>query len=204
MDEKIKKLKEWLGAGSINLFGRPFSGKDTQADILAKLLDGQVIGGGEILRSHEDAIPENVRLTYNNGGLAPTDFYLQLVPPYLAQPQFSNHPLLLSSIGRKHGEENAIVSAAEKAGHPIVAVINLIIEEDEVWKRFRVAQEDHDRGNRTDDSSEALRIRLEKFRSETIPVIEYYKQRGIELDIDGSLPRGVVTEKIIDTLLSRI
>ena len=31
MEEKITVIKQWLGTGSINVFGLPFSGKDTVA-----------------------------------------------------------------------------------------------------------------------------------------------------------------------------
>jgi len=30
--EKIEKIKEWLGAGAVNIFGRPFAGKDAQGN----------------------------------------------------------------------------------------------------------------------------------------------------------------------------
>jgi len=51
MNDEIKKIASWLGHGSINVIGCPFSGKDTQGEILVKLFNGVLIGGGDILRS---------------------------------------------------------------------------------------------------------------------------------------------------------
>ena len=110
MDNQLKAVKGWLGAGSIDIFGRPFSGKDTQAEKLAQLLGAQLIGGGDILRSHED--PSQVEKVMSEGGIVPSDFYLNLVLPYLSRPEFSGKPLVLSAVGRAHGEEMAVMQAA--------------------------------------------------------------------------------------------
>ena len=39
MEAKIAKIKTWLGTGSINIFGLPMSGKDTQGIKLAEALN---------------------------------------------------------------------------------------------------------------------------------------------------------------------
>ena len=51
MDEKIQFIKEWLGTGSINIFGLPFSGKDTVGVRLAEDLGGRFLSSGMILRA---------------------------------------------------------------------------------------------------------------------------------------------------------
>ncbi len=199
MNDKIQSVGSWLGKGSLNLFGRPFSGKDTQADILAALLNGKVIGGGEILRSQTD-VPKDISQTYDSGDLAPSNFYLKEVTPYLSRPEYNSCPLILSSLGRMHGEEASILKAADDSHHPIKGVIYLKIDEDLVWERFRSAKQIKDRGQRADDTDEALKLRLEKFRTETLPVIEYYRNLGILHEIDGSLSVQAVTQEIIETL----
>lgn len=50
MDDKKLIIKNWLGNGSINIFGMPFSGKDTQGAILAEHFGGVMISSGDILR----------------------------------------------------------------------------------------------------------------------------------------------------------
>lgn len=198
MDSIYKQIKNWLVSGSINIFGRPFAGKDTQAQILSKLLQAELISGGDILRSYPDQ--EKIKKLMSTGDLFPTDFYLEIVLPYLSRKEYENKPLILSSIGRLKGEENTIIQACEKSHHPLKAVVLLDLSEDEVWRRFEVAKKLKDRGNREDDNHEALKNRLSKFNQQTIPVIDAYRQNNLLITVDGSLDRDVVTQQIIQAL----
>lgn len=198
MEDQITNIKNWLGIGSINLFGSPFAGKDTQGLIMAKRLDAHLIAGGDILRSYPDQ--EKINQLMSTGNLFPTEIYMEIVLPYLSKNEFSAKPLLLSAVGRLHGEEEIISKATEESGHPIMAVINMQLTEEEVWRRFEKSQMDNDRGNRADDKEDALKNRLIKFKTKTLPVIEYYRQKNLVIDIDGNLPREEVTKLIIEQL----
>ncbi len=201
MDDQIKTISGWLGTGSINVFGRPFCGKDTQGRVLAELLGGELIGGGDILRSHHD--PQKIEKVLAEGGIIPSDFYLEIVLPYLSRPEIKQKPLILSSVGRSHGEESIIMKATTDSGHPIKAVIMLQLSEQEVWQRFAQAKTQNDRGNRPDDQSEALKTRLKKFEDKTEPVIDFYRDKGLLIEVDGTLPKSQVTKEIIDSLSKR-
>lgn len=194
MDERIKIITDWLGSGSINLFGKPFSGKDTQARALAEMLRGVLVGGGDILRSHAD---RQVGRTMSGGGIVPSELYLKLVTPYLARTEFKDKLLILDSVGRAHGEESTIVNAAAASGHHVKAAVLLNIPEGEVWRRFELSKVQGDRGERPDDSREALAVRLKKFQAETEPVIEFYRQQGLLIEINGELLPHDVTNEII-------
>jgi adenylate kinase len=198
MSKHIQKIKDWLGAGSINIFGRPFSGKDTQGEIVAALLDGHLIGGGDILRSHHD--PKKVEEIMASGGIVPSDFYEELILPYFSRRAFAGKPLILSAVGRSHGEEPMIMRTAKQAEHPIKAVIVLDLPAAEVWQRFAESQADHDRGRRADDRREVLKTRLQKFEERTVPVLKYYRDRGLLIRVDGTKPRKQVTAEILAAL----
>ena len=88
MENKIEKIKNWLGTGSINIFGPQFSGKDTQCLELAEIFGGIKLSSGEILRSHKEATDALEEM--NKGNLAPTDSFREIVLPYLAKNEFSN------------------------------------------------------------------------------------------------------------------
>jgi adenylate kinase len=201
MSDQLKIIADWLGTGSVNIFGRPFSGKDTQGRILADLLDGELVAGGDILRSHQD--PTNIEHIMAAGGIIPSDFYLDLLMPYLSHIEFKDKPLMLSAVGRSHGEEPAIMKAAADSGHPVKAVILLDISEAEVWHRFEAASHEHDRGERSDDRSTVLSTRLKKFQDRTEPVIEFYRNKGLLMEVDGTLSRHEVTNGILQSLASR-
>lgn len=200
MEQKTKIVSNWLGAGSINIFGLPFSGKDTQGRDLADLFGGHLIAGGDILRSYHDQA--KIKELMSTGELFPTDFYLSIVLPYLSKPEFKDGPLILSSIGRMHGEEPVVMQAASESGHEVKAVVYLNMTEDDVWKRFEAAKISHDRGERTDDRQEILRNRLAEFRDKTAPVIQYYRDKGLLIEVDDTLSQQKVLQEIVDSLYS--
>ncbi len=200
--DEVNKIGQWLGTGSINIFGTPFSGKDTQGHKLANLFNASLIGGGDILRNNPN-VPTHVRETIDQGMLAPTDDYLNIVTPYLSQLAFKGQPLILSSVGRWHGEEEVILKAAEASGHPLKAVIYLKLDESEIRKRWQVSQASADRGQRADDAAEVLNTRLNEFRNKTLPVIEFYRQKGILIEVDGRLSPSEVTNEILKQLASK-
>jgi adenylate kinase len=195
---QISRIKQWLGTGSINLFGSPFAGKDTQGRQLAKLFGAQLLGGGDILRN--SVIPEHVKKYMNAGALIPQADYLEIVLPYLSQAAFREKPLILSSVGRWHGEEDGVVAAADASGHPLKAVIFLELSDEIIVERWQIARENQDRGKRSDDTALALEIRLKEYRSKTLPVIDYYRQRDLLTEINGSGTPGQTTSRILQSL----
>jgi adenylate kinase len=198
---KISSVKGWLDSGSINIFGMPFAGKDTQAELLAAEFSGVRLSGGEILRN--SPIPIRVREIIDAGGLAPTQDYITIVLPYLSREEFKGKPLILSSVGRWHGEEDGVMQALNQSNHPLKAVIYLSINETTISERLKVALETGDRGDRVDDSEEKLTLRLQEFRNKTLPVIEYYRQKGLLIEVDASGHVIDVTRDIIDALATR-
>jgi len=198
MENQIKTITDWLDDGSIDIFGLPFSGKDTQGRIIAEKLGGELIAGGDILRSHDD--PKKIEEVLANGGIVPSDFYINLVLPYLSQAKYRTKPLILSAVGRAHGEEPIIMKAVSDSGHPMKAVVYLKMPETIVWQRFEASLIKNDRGNRSDDHREVIKNRLKKFHDRTVPVIDYYREKGMLVEVDGTQPLHQVTESILNGL----
>lgn len=201
---QVDVIKQWLGAGSINFFGLPFAGKDSQGRRLAELLDGNLVGGGEILRS--SIIPPHVKDHMRAGKLIPSEDYVAIVLPYLSQSQLADKPLILSAVGRWHGEEEGVIQSLEAAGHPLKAVISLTLSQGDVFARWQAHEELKDRGERQEDAKEILTVRFEEFETKTLPVIDYYRRLGLLIEIDATKSRDEVTQSILDSLetLSRV
>lgn len=198
---EINALKKWLGSGAVNIFGRPFAGKDTQGKYLAETFGGTLLGGGEILRN--STIPPEVKATIDAGGLAPTEAYVRIVLPYLSKPEFANRPLILSSVGRWSGEEFGVMEALESAGHPLRAVIYLELSESIVTRRFQNLTKRDSRSGRADDTREILTRRLEEFRHKTLPVLKTYQERGLLITVNGNQTPKAVTQTILTELFNR-
>ncbi len=201
-DPRIETIKNWLGTGSLNIFGLPFAGKNTQADILVQLLAATLIASGDIFRAQKDN--EELQQIMATGANIPSDMFFHIVLPYFEKPEWSHEPFVLSEVGRKDGEQEIILKATVDSGHPTMAVILLELSEDEVWRRYDTAQHRDDRGNRLDDSNrDIVATRLKKFQDEIMPVIEFYRQQGLLIEVDGSKSREEVTEAIIDALATK-
>lgn len=200
-DTRLQTIAAWLGAGSINLFGFPYAGKDTHGRELAEFFHAPLLGGGDILRN--STIPAHVKEALHAGFLVPSDDYIDIVTPYLSKPEFQGKPLILSSVGRWIGEEQGVMGALEKTGHPLKAAIYLNINEDTVRERWHASQQKQDRGDRPEDAEHLLEVRLKEFKEKTLPVIEHYRKLGLLIEIDSIMPKAEVTELILQGLLDR-
>lgn len=198
MEEKLSAIKKWLGTGSINIFGFPMSGKDTQGVRLAEAIDGKLLSSGIIIRAKELELHKNLT---SNGDLIPTDIFYEWVLPYFSREDLKSSPLILSSIGRWAGEENTVMETAKKAGHEIKAVVLLNISEADVQARFQKLQILNDRGERQDDKDLHVFLnRLEEFRTKTMPVLEHYKALGLLVNVNGDQSRDEVFAEMVNKL----
>ena len=201
MESQIETIKEWLGTGSINIFGLPMSGKDTQGIRLAEAIDGKFLSSGMIIRAME----EETRQDYTkDGNLAPTNLFYEWVLPYFERRDLFRYPLVLSSIGRWKGEEDQVMSVAKGCGHEIKAAIILNISEADVENRFKAAKNIGDRGDRQDDKNlDIFHTRIQEFRSKTLPVLQHYKELGLLVEVNGDQSREAVFNEIISKLSAK-
>jgi len=197
-EDKINQIRNWIGSGSINIFGRQYAGKDTQCELLAKEFGGVVISGGDILRRSN--VPQHVSEAMNAGHLSPTEEYRAIVTPYLSKREFDGMPLFLSTVGRMKGEETTIIEAARESNHEIKAVIFLDIPEETVWQRYHASKVSNTRDIRDDDEDDALTRRLQLFKDSTLSVINHYRNLGLLIDIDGSPDTQSVYKNILSEL----
>ena len=85
MEEKIAAIKQWLGTGSINVFGLPMSGKDTQGVRLAEALGAKFLSSGLIIRAKEQETRQSLT---EFGSLIPTNIFYEWVLPYFELNSF--------------------------------------------------------------------------------------------------------------------
>ena len=199
--KQLPAVKAWLGTGSINIFGFPYAGKDMHGRELAEFLDAPLLSGGDILRN--STIPARVKEAMHAGLLVPSQDYINIVTPFLSNPDFEERPLILSSLGRWIGEEEGVIGALNTTGHPLKAVIYLNIDETTVWERWHDSQAKQDRGERADDAEHIIEARLAEFRNKTLPVIEHYRKLGLLIEFDSKLSKAEVTKRIIDELFKK-
>ena len=202
LNEKLEKIKSWLGTGSLNIFGLPMSGKDTVGMRLAEDLQAKFLSSGIIIRAYE--AEQNEDMT-GSGKLIPTNTFYDIILPYFSREELRNDSLVLSSVGRWSGEEDKIMEAAKAGGHEIKAVVMLDLTEEEVKNRFEVAKELNDRGERADDANiEIFETRLAEFREKTMPVLNHYDELKMLVKVPASGSRDEVYTNVIDRLVEFI
>ena len=202
LNEKLEKIKSWLGTGSLNIFGLPMSGKDTVGMRLAEDLQAKFLSSGIIIRAYE--AEQNEDMT-GSGKLIPTNTFYDIILPYFSREELRNDSLVLSSVGRWSGEEDKIMEAAKAGGHEIKAVVMLDLTEEEVKNRFEAAKDLNDRGERADDASiEVFETRLEEFREKTMPVLNHYDELKMLVKVPAIGSRDEVYTDVIDRLIEFI
>lgn len=202
LNEKLGKIKSWLGTGSLNIFGLPMSGKDTVGMRLAEDLQAKFLSSGIIIRAYE--AEQNEDMT-GSGKLIPTNTFYDIILPYFSREELRNDSLVLSSVGRWSGEEDKIMEAAKAGGHEIKAVIMLDLTEEEVKNRFEAAKDLNDRGERADDANiEVFETRLAEFREKTMPVLNHYDELKMLVKVPAIGSRDEVYTNVIDRLVEFI
>ncbi|QQS45246.1 MAG: adenylate kinase [Acidobacteriota bacterium] len=205
----------------IVMIGAPGAGKGTQARLLSEKYGYPQISTGDILREMAQVdTPEGreLRQIMASGKLVSDDVLADLIERRTSRPDCQNGYILdgypRTVIQAQQLEE---MSAWQKKE---VLLVRVVVFEDSLMKRltgrrtctrcgeiynlyFRPPQNegvcDKDGaplGQRTDDTSEAVRRRLEEYRSATAPLIDYYSQNGRLIEVDGELPVDEVFDKL--------
>ena len=202
--------------------GAPGAGKGTQAEILSAKLSIPTISTGNILRA---AIKEGTKTgleakSYMDAGkLVPDSVIIGIVSQRLEQPDCA-HGFILDGVPRTIGQAEAL----DKAGVRFDHVVSIEISDEEIVARMegrRVcskcgapyhikAKPPKQEGvcdscggpvvQRDDDKPETVRGRLEVYHSETEPLKDYYKEKGILNVVDNQPTIAGTTEVILEAL----
>lgn len=205
----------------IVLFGPPGSGKGTQAGILEARYGAVHISTGDILReavASGSEIGLRAKSYMDRGELVPDEVVIAIAREKLSS--IGNDGFVLDGFPRTIPQAEALEAVLGDLGKPLEAVVNLDVDQEELIRRLsgrRVCSRcgevyhleskppresgkcDKCGGNlvqREDDKPEAIRNRLEVYREQTAPVLDYYRSKG--------LLRDVVAEGDIDDIAQRI
>ena len=205
----------------IVLMGPPGSGKGTQASFVASLVQVNSVSSGDLFRENlaNDTELGKLAKTYmDQGKYVPDDVTINMVMSWIEDPE-NNRGFILDGFPRTLSQAQALDDRLSEVGG-IDKVILFKVPELELIKRLsgrmlcRKCQTPYhkefyppindgacdkcggDLFQRDDDSEVIIRERLKVYRQETDPVVERYKGTGNILEIDGSLPIGVVEKSL--------
>lgn len=171
--------------------GPPGSGKGTQAQVLAESLNIPHISTGEILRqAMQEQTPLGIKAQsyVNSGDLVPDQLVQDLVQERLNQPDVKSG-WILDGFPRKVTQAVFLEELLAEINQGGERVVNLDAPDDVVVARLL------DRG-RKDDTEAVIRHRLDVYRAETAPLIDYYGDRHKLMTVNGDQSQEEVTHEL--------
>jgi adenylate kinase len=212
--------------GYIVLLGAPGAGKGTQAERLQEELGLPHIATGDLFRAalkNQTPLGKLAQSYMDKGQLVPDDVTIQMVKERLAQPDAQNGALL-DGFPRTVEQAKALDAMLAERGEKVKIALYIKVSPETLLARLAgrwvcrgcggvyhmlynpPAQEgvcDECGGElyqRSDDTPETQRRRIEVYMEETAPLIDYYQQKGLLAEVDGE--QGI--DEVYAQLIRRI
>jgi adenylate kinase len=203
------------------LVGPPGAGKGTQAARLVDKLAVPHISTGDMLRSQVKAGTElgvKADAYMKDGQLVPDELVIAMVIERISEAD-SEPGFMLDGFPRTRPQAEALDAALDQAGVSLDCVLLIEVPDEKIVARITGRRMDPETGDiyhvefsppppeiagrliqRADDTAEACKKRLEKYHSETAPIVPFYEDKGILERVDGDAPPDQVTERIFAVL----
>lgn len=174
-----------MAASVIVVMGPPGSGKGTQSKILADKLRGVHYSSGQLIR---DANSAKIVVKMLPGGLAQSRDVIELVDKAITTTS-PEQVIVLDGFTRKLDEAKWLQERTKQLGRNLKTVIYLRVDQSEATER-------NIKRGRKDDTLEIQRRRWQVEREETQPVVDYYRQQGLLVEVDGTGSVGDIAKRI--------
>lgn len=184
------------------IIGPQGSGKGTQGERIAKAYGIPAVSTGDVFRANvKEGTPLGlqVKAIIDAGDLVPDALTGEIVRDRLAQDDAAAG-FLLDGYPRNIGQVGDLDAFLDERDEPLTAVVELSVPREE--SITRIAKRASEQG-RADDNDESIAKRLAIYESETAPVLDVYRERGILDAIDGVGTLDEVFERIIVALTAR-
>lgn len=208
------------------LLGPPGAGKGTQASRIVAEYRIPHISTGDILRAavaNQSPLGLEAKRYMDAGELVPDRVVIGIVEERLQEPDTARG-FLMDGFPRTIPQAEALDQALEKLDRAITKVLVILVDEEELVRRLtgrricRSCQTPYhvifnppkaegvcdkcggELYQRDDDKEETVRNRLEVYRRQTEPLIEYYDRTGVVARIDGEQSPDAVYEDIREAL----
>ena len=214
----------------IVLLGPPGAGKGTQAAKIVTKYSVPHISTGDIFRKNlKEGTPLGLKAKeyMDNGLLVPDELVVDLVKDRLSEDD-CKRGFMLDGFPRTVFQAGALETELEKLKMELDAVINITVDSELLLKRLtgrRICKScgttyhinfnasskgdscekcDGELYQRDDDKEETVKKRLDVYIEQTQPLIDYYLQKGLIIDIDGVGDIDEVSNKIIQSLQEKM
>jgi adenylate kinase len=212
-----------LGPVIIVLLGPPGAGKGTQAEPVAQRLGIPKIATGDVLRAavrEGSEMGKAAQRYMDRGELVPDDVILGIMKEVFARPEMARGAIL-DGVVRTVPQAEGLEHVLDELGRHVDAVLFFEVPDNELVRRLsgrticdtcQTPYTGREPGTRCpkcggtlvrrkDDEPEAVRRRLEVYRRQTAPVIEWYRGNGTPLiTVNAVGSPEEVTERVVRAL----
>jgi adenylate kinase len=204
------------------LLGPPGAGKGTQARRLSQELGVLQISSGDLFRENlknQTHLGKAAQRYLDQGMLVPDDVTIGMVTERLGQPDAARGAIL-DGFPRTPTQAEALADWLSSRGRRIDAVANLKVPEGSLVRRlsgrrtcraaghiyhvdYRPPKDDavcdvdgSELYQREDDRPETVAKRIQVYRDQTAPLVDYYARQGLLFEVDGDRPAEAVTKTL--------
>ena len=207
------------------LLGPPGAGKGTQAASLVEKYNIVHISTGDLLRAAVKAgtdLGKQAKGFMEAGKLVPDELILGLMEERIKEDD-CKEGFLLDGFPRTTAQADALGDMLEKLGQNLDAVINIQVPAEKLLERitgrrvckcgatYHVSFNPSPKGEycgvcgekliqRSDDTEETVKNRLDVYEEQTSPLIDYYTKAGLIKNINGDQDINLVLKDIADAL----
>jgi len=201
--------------------GPPGAGKGTQAKAIIDEFGIPQISTGDIIRAairKETPLGREFQSYTDKGDLVPDELVVRLVEDRLGQDD-CKPGFLLDGFPRTVPQAEALDRMLERMGRDLEHVLLLDVDDSILIERITGRRSDPETGRvyhvkysppppevadrciqRSDDTAEVLKNRLEEYHAKTAPVIPYYEKAGLLRRIDGQGTPDDIRVRIFEVL----
>jgi len=170
---------------NIALFGPPGAGKGTQSEILIEKYKLFYISTGDILRkeiAEGSALGLEARSIIAAGGLVSDEIIVQIIEKTIQSNPNANG-FLFDGFPRTYIQAYILEGLMIKLNTALNCLISLEVDEEISVHRL---MERGKQSGRMDDNEKVIRNRLGEYNEKTLPVLNFYKEKGNYFPVDGS------------------
>jgi adenylate kinase len=175
------------------MIGAPGAGKGTQAVRVAEHFGVTHISSGDLLRDHvkrETAIGRTVKEYIERGDLVPDGVVLDMLrKPVVAASEAGGY--VLDGFPRTVAQAEAAYGTARDLGVSVQIACYLDVPRDDLISRMLA------RARGVEDSRDVIERRLDVYDEQTVPLINYYRDRERLVTVNGAAPVEQVTWSLL-------
>lgn len=172
---------------NIALFGPPGAGKGTQAKKIVEKYNLAHLSTGDMIRKEIAEATELGKMAQdiiNRGELLSDEFVVKLIENSMAACQGVNG-FLFDGFPRTVAQAEILDRMLEAEGMPLKALICIHVPFEELKRRMLERAKIE---GRADDNEEVIQKRFQEYGDKTVHVANYYKNKGVHVDVEGNCP----------------